>query len=87
MIEFKEVSTGEAVGNVDLLDGKLKADPALQSIVDAWERQDKTPEEFMQFYGSWSNGYLESAETADDAPAETEQAKAMRLANKFLGRG
>lgn len=76
MIEFTEVQSKESLGTVELKDGKLEASFPLQSMVDAWRRQGKSAEEFMEFYGGdgWSNGYIVSQEVdgkpAEDAPAE-----------------
>jgi len=76
VIEFVEVQSKESLGTVELKDGKLVASPPLQSMVDAWLRQEKTPEAFVEFYGGdgWSNGYILSQEVegkpAEEAPAE-----------------
>lgn len=76
MIEFIEVQSKESLGTVELTDGKLQASPVLQSMVDSWLRQEKTPEAFMEFYGGdgWSNGYIYSQDAkgkpAEDVPAE-----------------
>lgn len=75
MIEFIEVQSKESLGTVELTDGKLVGPVHLRSMIQAWMRQDKAPEEFMEFYSSWSNGYIESKAVEgkpfeDESPAE-----------------
>lgn len=87
MIEFVEVSTQESLGTVELKDGKLICPAHLQSMVDAWMRQDKSPEEFMDFYGGdgWSNGYIlsklvEGKPSEDESSTEEPPAEKLRAA-------
>lgn len=75
MIEFVEVSSGESLGRVELKDGKLSAPMHLQSMVEAWLRRGKAPEEFMEYYGGdgWSNGYIYSKEVSGEGRAVEEE--------------
>ncbi|WP_457966865.1 hypothetical protein M1E17_09265 [Arthrobacter sp. D1-29] len=75
MIEFIEVQSKESLGTVELKDGKLVGPIHLQSMIQAWLRQEKSPEEFMEFYGGdgWSNGYIYSQVASGEAKAAAEE--------------
>lgn len=80
MIEFTEVSSGESLGTVELKNGKLTGPVHLQSMVQAWRRQAKSPEEFMEFYSDWSNGYIMSKAVEGKPSEDVPPADKLRVA-------
>jgi hypothetical protein len=60
-LEFFLVSTGEVLGRVVWNGHTLAADAAVNSMVG-----NRDPEEFLQTYDGWSNGYVSARRPGED---------------------
>lgn len=58
MIEFVEVDSGRVLGTADVQRGEVLLTGVAVSIRGTRRNRDATPEQFVERYSDWSNGYV-----------------------------
>ena len=67
IIEFITIQK-KILGRAEQTDGKVVATtPEIQFLLDGWLADGKSEEEFMEYFKSWSSGYMASYEVSDTA--------------------